>query len=173
LLSVSFQRFALPADGIIRQIPSSLGALAVGKDASGNLFLPVAAHEAFWIGLSTAHPQPVYVALQMSFADGTSVDALSGQGWREAAAHLIRMESRASVAGIRLPDGPSGVFARVATPRFPASSSVLLALSRDGKEVVASAGVALVDYGSFEALTGLPAPLPLDADAGYKGWRLP
>ena len=173
MLSVSFQRFALPADGIVRQIPSSLGALAVGKDASGDLLLAVDAHEAFWIGLSTTDPQPVYVALQVSFIDGASVDALSGQTWREAAAHLIRMESRATVAGILGPDGSSGVFARVATPPFPAARSMLLALSHDGKEVVAAASVALVDYGSFEARTGLAAPLPLDADAGYKGWRLP
>jgi hypothetical protein len=172
-LSVSFQRFVLPADGIVRQIPSSLGALAVGKDPSGNLFLPVAAHEAFWSGLSTMPPQPVYVALQTSFADGTSVDAWSGHGWREAAAHLIRIESRAMAAGICRPDGSSAAFARVATPQFPAASSVFLVLSRDGKDIAFSATVTLVDYGTFEALTGLLAPLPLDADAGYKGWRLP
>jgi len=170
---VSFQRFELPADGVVLDVPSSLGALPVGKDSDNSFLLPVAENEAFWIGLVTTGPEPAFVALQVALADGTFVNAFSGQRWREDAAHAVRIDSHAAVAGVPGQGGLFHAFARVATPQFPAARSVRLVLSQQGDDVICCATVTLVDYATFAALTGLCAPPPLDRDAGYKGWRLP
>ena len=64
-LLLSFQRYACPADGIVLELPTSLGALPVGAGAEGFL-LPLAEAEAFWIGVmgggAPANSRPLAIA---------------------------------------------------------------------------------------------------------------
>jgi hypothetical protein len=173
LLSVSFQRFKLPVNGVVRDVPSSLGALAPGSDAFGNLFLPVDESEAFWIGLSTTSPPPIDVGLRVELNARHAVDALTGQPWREETAQVVEVAPLAVVAGIRRADGSSWTFSRYAATSFPVSRAVRIVLFREGRKAISSVSITLADYAMFETLTATPPPLPLDTEAGYKGWRLP
>lgn len=173
MLAVSFQRFQRPASGIIRDAPSSLGALPPGRSSSGDLLLPVAEDEAFWIGLSSERPGGIQVGLRVDVTEIAPTDALSGQQWSEHAAQSVRVAPRALIAGIRRSNSSSWVFARSAEPPAPGSRSVQIVLFGDDNKVVSSVSVAMIDYATFGRVTATSPPARLDPEAGYKGWRLP
>ena len=145
-LHVSFQRFVRPASGRVAAAPSSLGALPVA--ACGAAFLlPVAAGEAFWIGLSVTPGAAVRLLITAERRDGTSMPL----------APVLVPPSR-GVAGV-----PAG-------PQFAVFDAELAALILHGST---AARIEIADPATFAARTGVAAPAPPDPAAAYGGWRLP
>lgn len=146
-LHLSFQRHASPPGlQAAARPPPSLGLLPLGRDPRGGFLLPLAEGEAFWIGLDPGEGPPLRLEWSVALA----------AGGREA-------QPARSVAG---PDrilafGGGRTLARALVDRLD------LAVSG------ATASLRLVDYATFTAASGQPAPAPLDPRAGYKGWRLP
>lgn len=169
---MSFQRFAWPPAGHVRSAPASLGALPVAKVASDAALLPVAAGEAFWIGLDATGAQPeARLALRAQLASGRAVDALSGREWNEHGTTAVPTRRRPRIEGIARPDGAFDVFGRV--PEDNDASCIALSF-----RVVDAAGstrvdVEIVDPAAFRQRSGDDPPAPLDPAAGYRGHRLP
>ena len=146
-LHLSFQRYPRQAG---QAAPSSLGALPVGVDAHGEVLVPVADDEAFWIGIEPAPGTP---------ATG------------------LRVVVEAAGAAVTLPplrvDGPC----RIVT--WPGAGDRPRPFSRgDCDRIRVAAGAfelsaRLVSYEEFSAATGQAPPSRLDPSAGYGGWRLP
>jgi len=153
-LLLSFQRYACPADRIVCGLPTSLGALPVGAGAEGFL-LPLAEAEAFWIGVmggATANPR----SLTIAGIDRTGVALPIAS---------ITSEADAFLPGYPRPDGRWGALSR------GTCSIVLIEVGQTN--AIAGAMVHLVSPPEYVALTGQPAPPPLDPSAGYGGWPLP
>lgn len=172
-LVLSFQRYALPDSGVIEAAPASLGALPVGLSSDGELLLPLAPRECFWIGLraDTAHPLELATALE---SDGALIDVMTGEAWNASTAVRARVPGTALIAGIRRADGAFNPLLRDdGVGQRPRGRRLQLWVGAIGGRAAAPVPVELVDYAGFRARTGLPAPEPLDPDAGYKGWLLP
>jgi hypothetical protein len=169
-LSVSFQRFEAPADGLIERAPSSLGALPVGETDRGEWLLPVADGEAFWIGVN-AEPA-AELALRVDTQREGTLDALSGRRWDGSVPDVMPIAGFIVVAGIRRADGRSWAFAR--RPKddaAPACRAVALSVRNEHHHGLVE--VQLIDYPGFAARTGRSPPAPINPDAGYKGYLLP
>jgi hypothetical protein len=168
LLAVSFQRFATPACGIIDDLPRSLGALPVAAAGDGTLLVPLADDEAFWIGVSTLHPGArAEISASALLADG-----------RVRAEATILVTGASRLPGMPREDGRFDAFTRAATPASPGVRAVTLRCRigrRGGRALarVAAATVWLADPMTFRIRTGHSPLSPLDAEAGYGGWRLP
>lgn len=167
-LTLSFQRFALPAGGVIGRLPPSLGALPVGAAADGTLVLPVADGEAFWIGASTDRPKAraeVFVSAHLS--DGTRREA-----------PMVVAAPAARLAGLPREDGGFDALARTATPAGPGCDALTVRYrirqrGRRWSDRAEALAVRLLDPAAFAVATGEAPPGPLDPGAGYGGWRLP
>jgi hypothetical protein len=170
-LHVSFQRYARTRDDAIAQAPSSLGALPVALSASGELVLPVAPDEAFWIGLEAMHSgSRAELAVRFTPPGRHAVDALSGAPWNEQRPTWIAVPPISSIEGIALPADGFRAFVRTPLAREDDSVAVLdLTLRADG----AATRLLLVGYARFEKMTGHARPTPLDPESRYKGWLLP
>jgi len=172
-LVLSFQRYALPDSGVIEAAPASLGALPIGLSRDGELLLPLAPRECFWIGLraDTAHPLELAAALE---SDDALIDVMTGKTWNARTAVRARVPGTPLIDGIRRADGAfdpllrdDGAGQRLRGRRLQ------LWVGTIGERAAAPVPVEFVDYAAFHARTGLPAPEPMDPDAGYKGWLLP
>jgi hypothetical protein len=152
-LLISFQRYACPADGIILEVPTSLGALPVGVGAGGFL-LPLAQAEAFWIGVTGTAPANSW-PLAIAGVDRTGVTLPIAS---------ITSRADAFLPGYPRPDGSWGALSR------DACSMVLIEVGQTN--AITCATVGLVSPPQYAALTGQPEPPPLDPSAGYGGWRL-
>jgi hypothetical protein len=168
-LHVSFQRYPRPGADVIARAPSSFGALPVARAAGGALALPVAADEAFWIGLEMRKPDAkADLAVRFELAAQAAVDALSGEPWSDAQATWIAVPPHASVDGIAIPGGGFRPFVRTALAREDGSTAALDLVTRGD-----AARVLLVAYATFASMTGHAPPALLDRGAQYGGWRLP
>jgi hypothetical protein len=182
-LGLSFQRFLLPAGGMVSKAPSSLGALPVGMDRAGDFLLPLADDEGFWIGVEpAAKTSATTLALAARLTDGSARDALSGATWTgDTAGTTVTVDDILVIGGIPCSDGRLLAFARApASPGEPACHSLLFTFapseSRQPDRMGESRSrllLRLVDYEAFCAASGCNAPSPLDPEAGYKGYRLP
>lgn len=137
------------------------------------LCLPVASEEAFWIGLeSVSVVRAVRAAIMVVTEDIGPIDPVSGRVWNGPAAHAFDVPPVLVIQGILRLDGSLWAFTRVPVHGTgPACRRIEFHAWDDSK--TAAASVRLVDYVSFRELTNMAPPPPLDADAGYKGWRLP
>jgi hypothetical protein len=175
-------------DGIVTQAPVSLGSLPVGIGPGGELLLPIADEEAFWIGLSVEDfTARIALAVEVVLADGNELDAITGASWSKDRAGTVMIPETRWIDGIHRSDGRVDVFARVHAAKDDSLCRGIRfwAMLRNGKddgmgtgpprgsERGASVFLSLVDYETFRARTGLAPPAALDSDAGYKGWRLP
>jgi hypothetical protein len=167
-LVLSFQRFALPATGVIDRLPPSLGALPAGVAQDGTLMLPVADGEAFWIGASTDGPDgQAEVMVSSVLSDG-----------RTRVAPTLRAAPSARLAGLPRGDGGYDAFTRTATTSGPGCDALTFRcrIRQRGRPWPARFTrlvVRLAGPDAFAAATGVPPPGPLDPGAGYGGWRLP
>jgi hypothetical protein len=168
-LSISFQRFQRPPDGIVLQIPPSLGALPAGQDGGGEWLLPVADGEAFWIGVNAE--RATELAVKADRQKGEALDALSGRPWAAQTAQTVAVEQFVVIAGLRHRDA-LWAFARTAADPTAPTCRAISFFERDAS-LSQLAIVRLVDYADFAERTGLAPPAPIDANAGYKGYRLP
>ena len=183
-VTLSFQRFMRPVTDVVECTPTSLGALPVAIDSRGELTLPLADHESFWIGLTVEQaPESVLVAVAAELEGGEKVDVLSASPWRPDHLCTTNLSETRRICGILRTDGKLDVFSRQTLDggRMPC---VRLRFYLKGAPLVNSAQesvdtpwlitvLRIVSYETFEAETGLPGPNPLDPAAGYQGWRLP
>jgi hypothetical protein len=174
-LVLSFQRYALPEAGVIGGAPASLGALPIGLTRDGELLLPLAQRECFWIGLSPDTVQRLALAVGVERDDGTQIDVLSGEAWSASTAKVVDPAGTPRIDGVRRPDGRFDPLLREGAAGLAPQSRRLQILVRrlGGQAEEHAAVIQLVDYATFTARTGLPPPEALDPDAGYKGWLLP
>ena len=152
-LLLSFQRYARPADGIVLELPRSLGALPVGAGSEGFL-LPLAEAEAFWIGVMGGAPANAW-PLAVAGVDRTGVALPIAS---------ITSKADAFLPGYPRPDGRWGALSR------GGCSMLLIEVGRTN--AIPGATVRLVSPPEYAALTGQAAPPPLDPSAGYGGWLL-
>jgi hypothetical protein len=173
-LVVSFQRFAWPEGGVIARSPSSLGGLPIGIGKAGDLVLPLAIDECFWIGWSRAPGASVLdVAVAVELDDGVVIDAATGARFDEARAETVSVPGTPRVEGIRRPDGRFDVFVRE-THHGEGHHCRRVRLHVTGGPLDPFAvAIRLLDYATFAAESGQSPPPPLDVSSGYKGWRLP
>jgi hypothetical protein len=174
-LALSFQRYALPESGVVERAPASLGALPVGLSPDGRLLLPLARRECFWIGLSVEAVQPVAIAVAAERDDGVMLDVRTGGAWNASSTVFADLADTLRIEGLRRPDAAFEPLLRDdGEGRGPRCRRLHFWIRSGSMRPSAPAAVLeLVDYPTFTALTGLPAPDALDPDAGYKGWRLP
>jgi hypothetical protein len=174
-LVLSFQRYALPESGVIEEAPASLGALPVGIARDGELLLPLAQRECFWIGLRLEAVQPLGLAVALEREDGALIDMLSGDAWDARAAAVAHLPGTQRIEGIRRSDGAFDPLLRDdGEGRGPQGARLhFWVRSIHERAAARSMVLQLVDYATFTARTGLPPPDALDPDAGYKGWLLP
>jgi hypothetical protein len=171
-VAVSFQRFAWPPGAHVRSAPASLGALPIASPGGDSALLPVAAGEAFWIGLDPHGGRPdTRLQLRAQLASGRAVDVLTGREWGADAATLMPIRARPRIEGIARPDGTFDVLGRA-----PANSEA--SCTGLSFRVVDAAGstrvvVEVVDPAAFRQRSGDDPPAPLDPAAGYRGHRLP
>ncbi|HQR70916.1 MAG TPA: hypothetical protein PLE54_09965 [Burkholderiaceae bacterium] len=172
---LSFQRYELPASGVIDRAPASLGALPVALSRDGELLLPLAPRECFWIGLTSDAAQPLSLSVAVERDDGSATDVLSGAPWNAADPACAGVPGVSRIDGVRRADGcfepllrddGSGRGRRGRGLRF-------IVNARGATAAPLSATLEFVDYADFSARSGSPPPAPLDRDAGYKGWLLP
>jgi hypothetical protein len=158
-LHLSFQRYARPqGDAACEPPPASLGLLPLAEGVDGELLLPLAQDEAFWIGLAAGPGEaPMRLELAVQRPDGGSE-----------AAPPVAVGGFGTVAGWPSAQGGLQAFTR-------ATASLLrLAAWREGADrPEGEATLQVVDCERFTQASGRPAPAPLDPRAGYRGWRLP
>lgn len=183
-LVLSFQRFAWPEGGAVALAPPSLGALPPGISKSGELLLPLARDECFWIGLSREPATArISFALAVELSNGETLDAISGTSWDADRPCSVVPGESARIPGIRRGDGQFSVFAREVSSRTHlvcVRLGLLLAdepgMTGPGASFATSpreVDLRLVDYATFASESGLPPPKALNPEAGYQGWLLP
>jgi hypothetical protein len=175
---------------VVASAPSSLGALPIGRAQNGELLVPLADDEAFWIGLTRCDPSiEVSLALRVDIDGHRGVDAFTGETWNAREPFAVLVPPVREIDGIRRTDDSRWVFARasgaVSAPKCralgfaalsgrPAPNDISDFLGqRAPNQIGAAATVRLVDRAEFQHRTHLAPPSPLDPNMGYKGWRLP
>ncbi|MFC0804621.1 MULTISPECIES: hypothetical protein [Sinorhizobium] len=151
-LTFSFQRYRLPATGLVDKLPTSLGTLPL-FGAQANVSLPVAEDEAFWIGVFGRNPNTTL-----------SCTAILRDG------RVVMLQQDDSIMGIQTPTGQFASLTRVATAVGPGVLSIVLGVRTDVRSL--SAAIHLVSYDAFQSQSGV-RPRPLDPSAGYQGYQLP
>jgi len=137
--------------------------------------VPVAEGEALWIGLRSVDSSgPVLLAIAAERADGSIIDVLSGATARDDELSSDTVPPRQRINGIARSDGGFDAIGR--DPGRGGVTCRRLAIrtrSRGAQGFDAATRVDLVDYVTFERVSGGKAPQPIDPNAGYKGYRLP
>ena len=142
--------------------------MPVALSRFGDLIVPLADGEAFWIGLSVARAgQPVELTLAVALCNGDMQIAPP-----------ILIDSMDRIGGFALLNGANGtlqVFARNgnADMRGGCDRLAFRARLRGAGNDLLDSSVRLVDYTAYAAESGQAPPTPLDAGAAYRGWRLP
>lgn len=187
-LRLSFQRCEFPPLGVHVTPPRSLGMLHLARSKTGDLYLPLAQGESFWIGL-TCYSREISLQCAIQSTDGRTVDVSSGLetlSIKDAAPIPLSAESINGVhdrgSSVRAFGGPGEkreadqchrLVLRI-TPLVPSETDQPVQRS----DVAAanqslSAVITIVDYVGFRAATGLQPPASLDPSTGYGGWLLP
>jgi hypothetical protein len=170
--AVSFQRFVWPPAGVVRSAPTSLGALPVARSSRNAFLLPVAAGEAFWIGLDPLGAQAdARLALRVQLAGGRAVEARSGRAWNEDEPTLAPIHGRPRIEGIARPDGAFDVLGRAPADNGASCTGLSFRIA----DAIGSTrvDVEIVGPEAFRQRSGDDPPAPIDAAAGYRGQRLP
>lgn len=110
-LHLSFQRYVAPPGGQApERLPASLGLLPVGE-ADGDLLLPLAEGEAFWIGLEAASPARLalavdggQLALDRLVAGPDRILGVEGLAFSRGQVGRLRLATEEAVATLRLVD---------------------------------------------------------------------
>ena len=177
-VNLTFQRFFGPSGGSVDQPPASLGALPVGRNALGAWLLPLADDECFWIGMADNRElAPAMLAVRAELGDAALVDAVTGQPWDARHAGELRLPGTAWLAGLRQPGSEPSWTVFSNSTLVPAARRCISLTFRLRAPGAQGAGMVnrleMVNYARFFSETGIRPPAPMDADAAYKGWRLP
>ena len=155
--------------------PQSLGALPVACPAERNACVPVAEGEALWIGLRIADSRgPVVLAMAAERADGSMIDVLAGTTVRSNEFSSDTVPPRQRINGITRADGGFDVIGRASGQGGVTCTRLTIRTrSQHAQGFEPATRVDLVDYATFERISGRKPPPPIDPNAGYKGYRLP
>lgn len=167
-LRLSFQRYVRSQDGRVPQpLPSSLGALPSAWGEDGALLIPLAPNEAFWIGLQPDESMET-ICVTLSAISQTMQSAL--------------MQSTVDASGGRISGyldstGQLLSFAREVEGQYGSNGCSSLECSIEGisnqHQMTCNFPIRLVRPFEFTNESGMPAPRPVDPDAGYRGYLLP
>jgi hypothetical protein len=147
---VSFQRYQCPSDKIVREAPSSHGALPVAAEGDHYL-LPLPSQEAFWAG----------VIVPKDWRHGTLSFAAMQDDGKVLVAEQFAQPGMFVIPGIKRSDGQFDVFCQGLV------SELQLAGVGGAKRIV------VCDPENFSARTGQAPPEPFDRHAAFGGWLLP
>jgi hypothetical protein len=177
LLRVSFQRCLRPAHGIHRAPPRSLGALPIGRNAEGELLVPMALNEAIWLGVSTLGDS-AYLLVGAATEKHGLVNVRSGRPLAEDGASHFSVSGPSAIQGIFRDSTTWWAFQRAPAEKAAVCHWLFLGPSSappSGRNAAPffQDGIHLVDYDDFSRATGLEAPKPIDPADGYGGWLLP
>ena len=164
-LSVSFQRFEAPANGVLSGLPRSLGQLPLAREDTDCFVLPVGVGEAVWIGLSVSAGQ----------SWGLSVTALLTNGlMRPVCEPKAKVAPILHLAGIPISENRWLVLGRCDCGDAPGLASLLVtAASGSSRAGAAPLTVRFVSFSEARRLAPQLRIPPLDRKAGYRGYRLP
>lgn len=128
LLTVSFQRYPRPVDGVLISPPTSFGALPIGVTFAGELCAPVDAAEALWLGVSTRRASiAVLVRVAVETTAQGELDAVSGSAWSEMSFSGYVVPPTQAIDGIARRGGGLWPFTRVLpAPDAPACTALQL-----------------------------------------------
>jgi hypothetical protein len=144
---LSFQRYPKPINPVLREAPSSWGALRVAKD--GHRFLVgVPEAEAFWVGMVVNDPTPAF-----------SVVGRSPRGDSQEL-HYCDRAGIVALPGFLHPNG------YLAFPLDTIEDITMVSISRVH-------GISFVTARDFVMRTSEPGPLALNPNDAYQGWRMP
>ena len=164
-LTVSFQRFAAPANGIVEGVPRSLGQLPLARDGANCFVVPIGESEAVWIGLSVPATLSRRVTVVAQLSNGLTRQVCGPEAEVAPVRHL---------AGI--PDGEGRYMAlgRCDCGGARAIESLTVATPSDkGGAEGDPATVRLVSLIEARRLAPQLRIPPFDPNAGYQGVRLP
>jgi hypothetical protein len=174
MMRVSFQRCAVPAEGIHRTSVHSLGMLPVGRDPEGTFCLPVAEDESFWLGVSTDKTGgPFRLFAQMRAKHRLNVH--SGRPAAADADSAFHFSGFGAIYGIPRDTDSWWSFRRVAAEPMRACEWLIFAEPKTPlvEKVLAQTSVLIVSYETYTQRTHQSPPAPLDPSTGYGGWLLP
>jgi len=147
---VSFQRYRCPLDKIVREVPSSHGALPVAPEGD-RFLLALPSGEAFWAGV---------IVPKDWGCDALSLAAVQPDG----KVLMVDRSVRSGIwvfPGIKRTDGQFDVFWRESV------SELQLSGAGGAKSII------VCDPDDFVARTGQAAPEPFNPRVAFGGWRLP
>jgi hypothetical protein len=174
IMRVSFQRCAVPAEGVHRTPVRSLGMLPVGRDQEGTFCVPVAEDESFWLGVSMEkRGAPFRLFAQMG--DKHRLNVHSGRPAAADADSAFQFSGFGAIYGIPRDTESWWSFRRVAAEPMRACEWLIFAQSKIPlvEKALVQTSVLLVSYETYRQRTHQPPPAPLDPSAGYGGWLLP
>ena len=173
-IHVSFQRCAVPAEGVHRTPVRSLGMLPVARDQAGTFCLPVADEESFWLGLSTEQTRGSF-RLFAQMSDKHRLNVHSGRPAVEDVDSAFHFSGFGAIYGISRDAESWWSFRRVAAEPMRACEWLIFAEPKAPlvEKALVQTSVLLVSYETYTQRTHQPPPAPLDPSAGYGGWRLP
>ena len=174
MLRVSFQRCAVPAEGIHRAPVRSLGMLPIAHDQEGTFCVPIAEDESFWLGVSTEKTGgPFRLFAQMR--DKHRLNVHSGRRAAADADSAFHFSGFGAIYGIPRDAESWWSFRRVAAEPMHACEWLFFAEPKSSsvEKALVQPSVLLVSYETYTQRTHQPPPAPLDPSAGYGGWRLP
>lgn len=164
-LTVSFQRFAAPANGIVEGVPRSLGQLPLARERADRFVVPIGDGEAVWIGLSVPAGLSRRVAVVAQLVNGLTRQVCGPEAEVAPVRHL---------AGIS--DGEGRYMVLGSRDRGAARAIESLNVAPLSDQGVAEGDPAIVRFVSLSEARRLAPRLripPFDRDAGYQGVRLP
>lgn len=184
-LAISFQRYPLPADGVLSSPSPSFGALPIGSTRSGRLLLPIVPGEAFWMGFTNCEESiPLRIRVAVETSTQGVLDACLGTEWSDdrSAAGIVVPPQRELDGIVRLAGGwwPLTRFnSNAEAPQCQAIKIVVMPQlpqerrSTPEEDLAMTVRIESIDSADFFESTGLRSPPPLDLTAAYGGWLLP
>jgi hypothetical protein len=181
-LAISFQRYPLPADGVLGSPSPSFGALPIGSTRSGRLLFPIVSGEAFWMGFTNCDESiPLLIRIAVETSTGGILDASAGTDWRDRSSAGIVVPPQRELDGIvRLAGGWWPLTGSTPNSEAPQCTAITIAIvpqpledRQSPPEVATTLRLESIDSCDFFESTGVRSPPPLDLTAAYGGWLLP
>lgn len=183
-LSISCQRYPIPADGVLMSPSPSFGALPIGSTRSGQLQLPIASGEAFWMGFSNCEESSRVLLIRVAVETSTGgvLDAVLGTNWSDTSFSGLVVPPRRELDGIvRLTGGWWPLTRLNPNPDAPQCNAIKIIViplqtltpPSPSEDLATTVRIESIDSSNFSESTGLPSPPPLDLTATYGGWLLP
>jgi hypothetical protein len=175
-LAISFQRYPIPADGVLSSPSPSFGALPIGSTRSGRLLLPIVPGEAFWMGFTNCEESIPRIRVAVETSTQGVLDACLGTEWSEdrSAAGIVVPPQRELDGIVRLAGGWWPLTRFNPNAEAPQCQAIkIVVMPQLPEDLALRVRIESIDSSDFFESTGLRSPPPLDLTAAYGGWLLP